>query len=72
MHQRIFLITLVHNVFMQIFRGSSCQNLCAKAFDVTTRETRCVNFCENLKLFVCFGVQSIFEPKLLASHQFLH
>jgi hypothetical protein len=39
---------------------------------VTTQESRCVNFCENLKLFVCFGVLSIFEPKLLASHQILH
>jgi hypothetical protein len=29
---------------------------------VTTQESRCVNFAKNLKLFVCFGVLSIFEP----------
>jgi hypothetical protein len=39
---------------------------------VTTQESRCVNFAKNLKLFVCFGVLSIFEPKLLATHQILH
>jgi hypothetical protein len=39
---------------------------------VTTQESRCVNFAKNLKLFVCFGVLSIFEPKLLASHPILH
>jgi hypothetical protein len=35
MHHGIFLITLVHNVLMQRFSGSSCQNLYAKAFEAS-------------------------------------
>jgi hypothetical protein len=35
MHHGIFLITLVHNVFMQRFRGGALVNSCAKAFEAS-------------------------------------
>jgi hypothetical protein len=35
MHHGIFLITLVHNVLMQRFRGGLLPKLCAKAVEVS-------------------------------------